>query len=294
MYKSLVRPHFDYCDVIFHIPPAINGLFDNAGNNGALNALMAKIESIQYQAALAITGTWQGTNRSKLYNELGFESLSDRRSSNRVIQLFKIKNNFTPDYLRHKLTPLTVENIPNANPNIFEEKRTRTLRYKNSFFSNAISSWNNIITNIEGNLSKSSIKTHILRTIRPNHKSVYDIHDPIGLHYLFQLRTEVSPLQAHKYRHNFCDTPTNNCSCNQGIEDTGHFLFECCNFATHRVSLAVDVTNILRKHNLLNFANNVNLYLYGEPRIPLEDNKQILIATIKYVKNTNRFSRKVT
>ena len=68
--------------------------------------------------------------------------------------------------------------------------------------------------------------------------------------------------------------------------------FECRLFATHRVTLAVDVTNILRKYNLLNLANNVDLYLYGEARLPLEDNKQILLATIKYVKNTNRFSRK--
>ena len=180
---------------------------------------MTKIESVQYQAALAITGTWQGTSRLKLYNELGFESLTDRRSSNRVIQLFKIKNNFTPDYLRHKLTPLAIDNTPNANPNTFEEKRTRTIRYKKSFFPNAISSWNNIITNIEGNLSKSSIKTHIFKIIRPNHKSVYEIHDPIGLHYLFQLRTALSPLQGHKFHHNFRDTPTNTCICNQGVED---------------------------------------------------------------------------
>ena len=32
---------------------------------------MAKIESVQYQVALAITGTWQGTSRIKLYKELG-------------------------------------------------------------------------------------------------------------------------------------------------------------------------------------------------------------------------------
>ena len=81
MYKSLVRPHLDYCDVIFHSPPDNNGIFDGRKNNhGTLNALMAKIESVQYQAALAIMGTWQGTSRSKLYDELGYESLSNRRS----------------------------------------------------------------------------------------------------------------------------------------------------------------------------------------------------------------------
>ena len=67
MYKSLVRPHLDYCDFIYHIPSIIHqpplGL--------TLNSLMEKVEIIQYQAALAITGAWQGTSRSKIYDELG-------------------------------------------------------------------------------------------------------------------------------------------------------------------------------------------------------------------------------
>ena len=125
MYKSPVRPHFDYCDIIYHIPPDDNGIFDNIHNNGfanrSLNILMAKIESIQYQAALAISGAWQGTNRMKLYKELGFESLSDRRSLNRVIQLFKITNNLTPAYLKQKLPLLRIEN-----PNLIEEMVART------------------------------------------------------------------------------------------------------------------------------------------------------------------------
>ena len=39
---------------------------------------MEKIERVQYQAALAVTGTWQGSNCSKLNEELGWETLSDR------------------------------------------------------------------------------------------------------------------------------------------------------------------------------------------------------------------------
>ena len=74
MYKSLVRPHFDYCDTIFHVPPPNNGIFDNNPNNmGILPILMKKIESVQYQAALAITGAWKGTSRIKIYEQLGLE-----------------------------------------------------------------------------------------------------------------------------------------------------------------------------------------------------------------------------
>ena len=53
---------------------------------------MESIERTQYQAALAITGTWQGSNRNKLYEELGWESLSDRRWLRRLTQFYKIHN----------------------------------------------------------------------------------------------------------------------------------------------------------------------------------------------------------
>ena len=73
MYKTFVRPHLDYCDVIYHIPPKQDQL------GVVLNSVMEMAEKVQYQAALAVTGTWQGSSRSKLYEELGWESLSDRR-----------------------------------------------------------------------------------------------------------------------------------------------------------------------------------------------------------------------
>ena len=75
MYKALVRSYLDYCDTIYHIP-ALNSQFKLGVT---LYSLMEKVERTQYQAALAITGTWQGTNRSKLCEELGWETLSDRR-----------------------------------------------------------------------------------------------------------------------------------------------------------------------------------------------------------------------
>ena len=64
IYKSFIRPHLDYADIIYHQPH--NESFTN------------KIESVQYNAALAITGAIKGTSRERLYQELGLESLSDR------------------------------------------------------------------------------------------------------------------------------------------------------------------------------------------------------------------------
>ena len=81
MYKALVSSHLD----------SIPSLQNQAGVT--LNSLMTKAESIQYQADLAINGEWQGSNRPKLYEELGWESLSDRPWCRRILQVHKILNN---------------------------------------------------------------------------------------------------------------------------------------------------------------------------------------------------------
>ena len=54
-----------------------------------MHKLMGKVESMQYQAALAITGAWPGSIRLKIYKELGWETLSDRRLCKRVLQIHK-------------------------------------------------------------------------------------------------------------------------------------------------------------------------------------------------------------
>ena len=107
-------------------------------------------------------------------------------------------------------------------------------RYMNSFFPDAINSWNNIITNYQNLSSFTSLKAHILSLIRPKIKSIFGIHDPLGLRYIFQLRVKLSPQRNHKRHHNFadtpseiCDTPSEICECNQDIEDTPSEICEC-------------------------------------------------------------------
>ena len=60
---------------------------------------MNLIEHVQYKAALIVASCWQGTSLVRLYNELGWESLSNRRWARRMITFYKIKNGLAPSYL---------------------------------------------------------------------------------------------------------------------------------------------------------------------------------------------------
>ena len=288
MYKALVRSHLDYCDVIYDIPSKTH--HPHLGRT--LGSLMEKVERIQYQAALAITGAWQGSSRSKLYDELGWETLSDRRKFRRALQIHKIINNNTISYLNEELPPYCREMFSGNIRTTFHAIRCKSYRYMNSFFPDAIASWNILmgIFNYKVIPSLGLLKKDIISLIRPVAKSFFKIHDPTGVRYLFQLRVSLSPLKGHKYCHNFIDTPSGICHCNQGIEDTSHFLLSCPYYTVQRVTLINSIKAILLKVNLIHLEDQWKLYLYGDPSISIADNKIILLSTIKYIKETKRFA----
>ena len=63
IYKAFIRAHLDYGDILY---------------DQAYMSFHQKLESIQYNACLAITGTIRGTSKEKLYQEIGLESLQLR------------------------------------------------------------------------------------------------------------------------------------------------------------------------------------------------------------------------
>ena len=87
IYKAFIRPYLDYGDNIFDQP--FNNIF------------YQRLESFQYNAALAITGAFRGTSKEKPYQELRFESLQSRRQFRKLSLFYKIIKNKSPSYLYH-------------------------------------------------------------------------------------------------------------------------------------------------------------------------------------------------
>ena len=130
------------------------------------------------------------------------------------------------------------------------------------------------------------MKKRLLSCVRPNPKTTFGIHNPSGIHNLFQLRVGLSELRSHKKHHNFLDTPSDTCLCKQGKEDTSHFLLHCTFYTTHREVLSNCALDILRKNQITNVNDLVNLYLYGHPSLNIIDNRSILTTTIEFNQST--------
>ena len=75
IYKSFVQPQLDYGDIIY----------DNPENEALIN----KLEKVQYQSCLPIIGAFQSTLRESLYNELVLECLQTRRWYKKMISFIK-------------------------------------------------------------------------------------------------------------------------------------------------------------------------------------------------------------
>ena len=129
IYKCLIRSHLDYGDIIY----------DQAYNL----SFHQKLESIQYNAALALTGAIRGSSRKMLYQELGLESLQLRRWYRKLCCFYKIYNKQAAGYLTELISTRNqayqtrhLTNIPSLS---FKHNF-----FKNTFFPSTILEWNKL------------------------------------------------------------------------------------------------------------------------------------------------------
>ena len=259
MYKMYVRPHLDYGDVIYH---------------DQLKDSMQLLESVQYQAALIVTGCWKGSSKAKVYADLGWESLSDRRYFRRLSMFYQIKNGLAPSYL--------VERVRDNPPNI-------TKRYANSFFPYCNINWANLDASIKDVPTLSQFKSALLKKIRPHARSYFNTTDKIGIRRLAQLRVGLSDLRDHRNKHHFVNCPTTICACSQASETIKHFLLECSRFSTQRNVLMTSLSRISPNIDLSNSLLLSDLLLFGSKVYSFYANTDILNATIAFIKSSKRF-----
>ena len=158
-----------------------------------------KMESIQYNAALAITAAIRGSSREKLFQELGLETLQQRSWYRKLCCFYKILKSKSLKYLYsiiliHNMSYRTTQcnKIPAIN--------VKHDFFKNTFFPSTIIEWNKLDWKIKNSENIETFKKILLSFIRPSPNSTFNCHNPKGIKLQSRLTLGLSHFREHKFK----------------------------------------------------------------------------------------------
>ena len=270
IYKSFIRPILEYGSVVW---------------DGCAQADEHQLENIQLAAARIVTGAMRTTANVKLYEETGWETLSKRRERNKLIFMYKIVNNLSPNYFQNLIpnipTPETPVNYNTRRRFDLPHFRARTDIFDKSFFPSATRLWNLLPFDIRNSPTLSQFKSNLISKscILVKHPSLLNLGKRYYAILHARLRMGRSQLNEHLYKIGIKDSPL--CSCGQGVEDVWHFFFSCPLFVIDRNHLHTIIINLA--------PFNIHTVLYGSEHCNLESNKLIFLAVQNFIEKSGRF-----
>ena len=229
IYKCLIRPHLDYGDIIY----------DQAYNL----SFQQKLESIQYNTALALTRAIRDSSREKLYQELGLVSLQLRRWYRKLWFFNKIYKKQAPCYLTKTIQTRNEANQKSHFANI-PSLSFKHHFFKNIFFQPTILEWNKLDPSLQNSASYNVFKNSILKLIRPSSNKIFQCHNPERIKLVTRVRLGLSYLWEHKFKHSFQDSLNPLCSCDLDIETTSYYFPRCPLFHAERSTLLNNINKI--------------------------------------------------
>ena len=237
-------------------------------------------------AALAITGAIKGSSCEKLYQELGLEYLYQRRWARRLCLLYKVFSTGQPSYIYDLLTSMRSSR---RHVNSFNTVSCKSEYFKNSFIPNVINEWNKLDTVIRSSTSYNLFRNTLLNFIRPVQRKTFNINDSVGVKLLTRLRLGFSHLREHKFRQSFRDILNPLCPCSIETETTAHYFLRCHFYNANRSSLMDELNEIDISFSTLNENKLIDLILYGSDKFDDKKNYNILMSSIKFIKDSQGF-----
>ena len=228
VYRSFIRHHLDYDDVIYDQP-------EN-------ESFSSKIESVQYNRSLAITRAIRGTSQEKLYQDLGLESFRSRwlRRMHYFYKLIKTQK------LLYLSSLITSKRNSLRHNNTYSVIRCRNDYLKHSFIPYVLKEWNRLSTEIRNSLSCKEFRKSLSPFTKTTCSSRFSIYRPIGVKLLVRLRLGFSHLREPKFRHNFQDALNPLYFCCLEPETTLNYLLCLHNFSSANLGLINDLNIIDR------------------------------------------------
>ena len=278
----MIRPILEYGCV----------LFDNC-----TDVLSQSIEAVQYEAARICIGALRHTPRALLLNELGWQTLSDRRKYLKLILFYKMYNKLTPQYLYELVPPDVALSTGRLlrNGSTLRQIKFSTKRFADSFLPSSIRLWNNLPIDARNSKSLQQFKSKLRELLLPAHEM--PCYYACGNRYSnichTQLRLGYSGLNAHLNKANIIESPS--CICSQQYEDTLHYFLFCPRFTTQRARLLNTVCHVIapgiNPALIVHEASDIllNIFLKGSIDLSDKDNVIIFEAVHVYISESKRF-----
>ena len=267
-YFSFVRSVLEYGDVLFA---------------GASSKDLNKINKIEIDAKRIITGATARSNIALLNIEIPWDCIEKRRSNHLLLMLYRIRKGDAPKHLINILEDLSNNNqnynLRNHNMRI---PYCKTQQYKKSFFPMSINVWNSLPMRAKIKPSIMSFKSYLKRNEKSKKNVLYCYGKRENAIHHARLRMGCSLLNGHlnKMLH-VIDNPR--CECGFHIESPKHYFLECPRYAGPRVSLIEGINQLTDC--------NVNVILFGDRKLNLENNLLIFQSVHDYMKETKRFMK---
>ena len=137
IYQALIKPHFDYCDIVW-------------GNCG--KTLRDKLQKLQNRAARVLTFSNYDADTTELLEFLGWKNLARQQEIHKATMMFRCLHGLAPEYLCSKFTWRDPAYNLRDSENKLNVPLPRTNYYRNSFSYNGATLWNSLpcdIRNIE-------------------------------------------------------------------------------------------------------------------------------------------------
>ena len=266
IYIAFIRPKLEYANVIWH---------DCSQADSDL------LEGLQLDAARIVTGAKKGTSHDRLYLEVGWQTLSERREIAQLIQFHKMINQDTPDYLC-QLVPNSVgervRRINLRNKEKLSSVKCRTSKFKNSFLPNVVNLWNNLKEEQSTVTDLSSFKNTLNQDCKVNDLFLLGNRRLSMIH--AQLRMHCSNLNSHLFALHVLENEQ--CLCGYRCEDNKHFLMFCPLYDNIRI----DLVHFFEDNNYIMSEKSL---LYGIDGESYDLNQELFALVHKFINDSERF-----
>ena len=265
MYFTFIRPILEYADVVW----------DNCTQQQ-----MNDLEKIQIEAGRIVSGATKLVALDRLYQELGWLKLSERRKLHKLYLFYKMENGLATDYLAELIPPHVRDETSYSlrNADNLRQIHASSRSYYDSFLPSTIREWNKLPDDIKSTPSLLSFK-HKLEKETSKTPKYYYCGDRISQILHTRLRTGCSALRYYLYNRNL--VPDALCSCGN-VENNFHFLLECQRYNVMRREMLQTVSRFTDVSEMV--------LLFGDSNLSDTNNQLVFKAVHRYIYQTKRFS----